>query len=634
MKFELNSAISQHLGEYNLQSTTRTSSTTQLPAVVARDWLVTPENVSSYRTTLGAPERMIPFEVVPEKAQNNAVADINACGVEHRIRVWRNAANRIIAFISHYESMWSAFWLAPAGSDYLYGATACCKDTAAVRQKVFDRGRYRVMASTAQRSPANRIGNQVTEGFSAEAMERVKYGRCYYLRTTVLITRDLITQGFIYPVWRQLHECNFTDSKGSDQRKVANEIVQDFKTHPVIPYWVDETFLLSKSRLVDNINTIWYCLESTRRKCFPSGSEYFLSSKIVPYAEFHHTVEWWTAYFSSQFTFGEYQSLTSEFINKPAVQALLRKAVNDTQTIFDLAQGDDPAHWNKQRVGAPMLNFDHWLWWCNTLRKVWPDCSQDVLVNHFDLLQHLRPDTMKHLDDLATVQWLSNNMPINSLLSIFEKGIAKVHAEWDGSAQRLRYTSNSLYADEGRNNIILYQLNDLKDTFNSIYDIMRAGRELPKPSRWRLAEFHDHVVAESWKIRNTDYELPQDLFPKPFHTKVGDTKFTIIQPISAHQLAQWGQAARNCVGGSGYSSDIRAKKHFILMIMLDNKPRYTVQLKLRGQSLDVVQIKDIGNRQLSQDEQDKVEAAIGTALLTREQELNKDAAESLDLQLA
>ena len=419
-----------------------------------------------------------------------------------------------------------------------------------------------------------------------------------------------------------------TAYKGRDQRTIASEIVESFKDNPMFPYWTDETFSVSSCRLVGNRNSIWHCLSNRSRYCYPGWYTRMLPKAVVPFDGFEHSLAWWLECFSSHTIFGDYKNLTEEFLRKPAVLALIRRAVNQTQYIFDLAQTDDTAHWSYKRVGAPMFALEHWLWWCNTLRGIWPDCSQDVLVNHFDLVQHLSPDTMKHIDDPATVQWLSKNMPINSLFSIFEKGIAQVHSEWDGGAQRLRYTSNSLYADENRNGIIMYQLNDLQDTLNAIYDLMRAGRELPKPSRWRLSTFHDHVVAESWKIRNTDYQLPQDMFPKPFTTMVGETKYTIIQPISAHQLAQWGQAARNCVGSSGYSSDIRAKKHFILMIMLDHKPRYTVQLKLRGNSLDVVQIKDIGNRNLTDDEKAGVESALTTALNSRTDELTEAVAKS------
>ena len=111
------------------------------------------------------------------------------------------------------------------------------------------------------------------------------------------------------------------------------------------------------------------------------------------------------------------------------------------------------------------------------------------------------------------------------------------------------------------------------------------------------------------------------MFPQPAKVVVDNKKICIIQPHSAHQLALWGQAARNCVGSSSYSSKIKAKKHFILMIMVDNKPRYTVQMTLSADTLKVSQIKDVGNRTLSTDEKTVVETALTKALTARAKDL-------------
>ena len=64
------------------------------------------------------------------------------------------------------------------------------------------------------------------------------------------------------------------------------------------------------------------------------------------------------------------------------------------------------------------------------------------------------------------------------------------------------------------------------------------------------------------------------------------------------------------------------------MIMLDHKPRYTVQLKLHGDSLEVMQIKDIGNRNLTDTEKAGVESALTTALNSRNDELSETLVES------
>ena len=34
-----------------------------------------------------------------------------------------------------------------------------------------------------------------------------------------------------------------------------------------------------------------------------------------------------------------------------------------------------------------------------------------------------------------------------------------------------------------------------------------------KPKRWRITEWHDHLMAQTWKIRNPNIELPQKAVP-------------------------------------------------------------------------------------------------------------------------
>ena len=167
--------------------------------------------------------------------------------------------------------------------------------------------------------------------------------------------------------------------------------------------------------------------------------------------------------------------------------------------------------------------------------------------------------------------------------------------------------------------------------------------EISKPRRWRLTEFHDHLMGIQWKTRNEDFNLPQDLFAKPVKVtwqqayeehwgkeSYKNTKETykdsdmwsekensvisFFQPITSHQLADWGRAVRNCVGNSSYASAINRKRYFIVLAMVDHKPRYTIQLKLSDGVLVVDQIADIGNRRLSDPEKDFVQKSIAYAL--------------------
>ena len=117
-----------------------------------------------------------------------------------------------------------------------------------------------------------------------------------------------------------------------------------------------------------------------------------------------------------------------------------------------------------------------------------------------------------------------------------------------------------------------------RDTYQMLTQCIAAGRiDNIKPKRWRLQEWHDHLMAETWKITNPNIDLPQKLFPNPMripfndvinHTQSGtlpgDGYFSFFQPHDTHQLAAWGRAVRNCVGGGhGYAEGIKKMKHLI-----------------------------------------------------------------------
>jgi hypothetical protein len=96
---------------------------------------------------------------------------------------------------------------------------------------------------------------------------------------------------------------------------------------------------------------------------------------------------------------------------------------------------------------------------------------------------------------------------------------------------------------------------------------------------------------------------------------------TFIQPINTHQLAQWGRAARNCVGSSSYYNGIIKKTHFIILALDKNEPYLTIQARLEGELLKVVQIKKTCNASLSSLEEMQYQKAFQAALLARSAEL-------------
>jgi hypothetical protein len=146
--------------------------------------------------------------------------------------------------------------------------------------------------------------------------------------------------------------------------------------------------------------------------------------------------------------------------------------------------------------------------------------------------------------------------------------------------------------------------------------------ELEPPKRWRIAEFHDHVQAEAWKISNENVPMKQDLFPTPVKVQHQEKTWTFFQPINTHQLASWGQTVRNCVGSaSSYADGVKKKQHFIVLGMLDSVPRFTIQLKVNNGVMHVSQITDLSNARLSSDQQADYSEAFKKALDVRAEEV-------------
>ena len=139
--------------------------------------------------------------------------------------------------------------------------------------------------------------------------------------------------------------------------------------------------------------------------------------------------------------------------------------------------------------------------------------------------------------------------------------------------------------------------------------------ELEPPKRWR--DLHDYMMAKEWKITTPNEALPQDLFPEP----VKNGEWTFFQPRDVHQLADWGRAVRNCVGGTHYSEGIKKKKHFIVLAMVNRLPLITIQLSVDNGVMNVDQISKVSNQRLDSDENMAYQLAFSNALKIRENQL-------------
>ena len=88
----------------------------------------------------------------------------------------------------------------------------------------------------------------------------------------------------------------------------------------------------------------------------------------------------------------------------------------------------------------------------------------------------------------------------------------------------------------------------------------------------------------------------------------------------------WGQAVRNCVGSaSHYADDIKKRKHFIVLCMIDGKPMFTIQLNVDNGMMSVKQISGVANQRLTDDQREDYTASFRQALRIREEQLASDS---------
>jgi hypothetical protein len=93
--------------------------------------------------------------------------------------------------------------------------------------------------------------------------------------------------------------------------------------------------------------------------------------------------------------------------------------------------------------------------------------------------------------------------------------------------------------------------------------------------------------------------LHQDLFPTPIKVQHQDQQWTFFQPIDTHQLAANGVKPYATASAMLQTMQkvSRKKQHFIVLCMIDNKPQFTVQLKVSMGMMTVDQIAGISKCQ-------------------------------------
>jgi len=277
-----------------------------------------------------------------------------------------------------------------------------------------------------------------------------------------------------------------------------------------------------------------------------------------------------------------------------------------------MARYNDPNNHHQKPIRQSWSTFLQVINAIDWINNIWPDCPLDYYQTYyFDLLSvKLHQIRVRSIDanESILIDWLREHMPVASLFKMMQKYVGEQDSRTTWIDSDVGYAR--------------YGFHELNDTFSMAIRILKHRGELTPPKRWRINEFHDYVQAESWKIQNPNEFLRQDLFPEPIRvTRNGET-WSFFQPVDTHQLAMWGQAVRNCVGSaSHYADDIKKRKHFIVLCMIDGKPTFTIQLVVDMGLMSVKQIAGVANQRLTEEQREAYTEAFREVLQQREKQL-------------
>jgi len=531
----------------------------------------------------GNPNDIIPNDVIRQSSLDHAITNINANPVISRFQLFKklvadgnDGACKSIAhaILYHYEQCWYAAWLPPAGkeNEYVYGYAIAYKDTAAAWKSI-------------PHSVKNNRDNYT----------QVTYGRSVFYTYTKCVTKEDICNGMDQRNWSLAGVASYYD-KCRDLAPAIKAFEESLKQ--TVPTWEDSRGIFDRIKTNQISNSVLdhhdlhpTYLESIDKKNWtPSYETVF---KLIQ----HHAHQ--TDYRGQSYrTYACIIHIISKPFFKKWIQSQCEQAIAmhaDTTNNY-LKKVKQP--WNTIFALFDRIQYIH---------KIWPDCPIDYYQNHIDELLGVRSIT-SHSMCPVTTEWLNKNMPVASFFKI----IAKYYEE---NIHQKAKASYNYQDDIGRYG---YYFHEWSDTMSMLSNIFHKDIQLAPPKRWRIEEFHDYVQAEPGKLKHENEALPQDLFPTPI--KVDGWSF--FQPIDTHQLAQWGQAVRNCVGNANhYAEGVRKKKHFIVLCMVEGKPQFTVQLEVNNGLMSVKQIAGISNARLTDDDRELYTTAFAKALHLREDQL-------------
>ena len=533
---------------------------------------------------LGKIPYLIPEDVVRFSYQDDAIERINASAAPNRYHRFTKVVDvatpqaRTIttAIIYHYEQCWYAAWLPPKGQEdkYIYGYAYGFKDTAAAA-KVLPREIWTSKEKCTQ--------HELGRGSIAYT-----YSAC--------ITKEMIVAGDDKRNWRAMNVGSYYQ-KSHEISDCINHFESQLMT--TIPTWTDCRSMFDRIKCKSLLDALE----------FPSA----LTNVIDDKSKFQLTVDSMVSLANTWLSKNNYTStsylsiekiqhiITTPFIKKQ-LQLMLDKSVS---------QYNNPDNEHRKYIKYGYKEFEQTTNSIYMISQIWPDCPVDYYRTYFEELRVTNLNHLRTTDKL--VEWLREHMPVSSFFNMMRKYIEQSKKE----DRRMSTFSDHEY--------FIYSWFEMNDTFSMMARIFLDDKQIEAPKRWRMPDFHDYVQAEAWKVTNKKESLHQDLFPAPIKVNVDGSAWTFLQPIDTHQLAQWGQAVRNCVGSAGrYADDIKKRKHFIVLCMIDSKPTFTIQLDVSMGVMNVIQIAGVANQRLSVAQHEQYSTAFKQALQSRESELSSN----------
>jgi hypothetical protein len=538
---------------------------------------------------LGNPNDIIPTEVIAQSLLQDAIDNINGVPAADRYqeftRIETVIENNLVtskpvtkAILYHYEQCWYAAWLPPKGkkSEYVYGYSYAYKDTATAWK-------------TIPYSVKNRKDETVYK----------TYGRSSFGVYAQLITREDIENGNTYYNWNVANVQTYY-AKSGRIKEIINKFESSLKK--TIPTWEDTRGMFDRLQIK--------CIAQV---LFP-GKDLKSYLKTDAYTEWLPSVDNiidMIAGATEQDTLLSYNQHTYQtvlhIINTPFFRKWIQSKCN---AAIEQYENKDT---NKMcLIEQPFKQLAHLFDRITYIHSIWPDCPLDYYQNNLDVLMGTDLE-INRASGTRAIKWLGTHMSVASFFTMLSKWYVTTTEEANSSERHWAYKSTV--------GLHVYLFRDLSDTLSMLNQVL-VNQELEPPKRWRIGEFHDHVQAEAWKIKNPNFSLHQDLFPTPIKVQHQDQQWTFFQPIDTHQLAAWGQAVRNCVGNAtNYAEGVRKKQHFIVLCMIDNKPQFTVQLKVSMGMMTVDQIAGISNARLTEEQRESYTKVFGQALQQREKVL-------------